>query len=273
MLWIKTKFLFVLNRFFTIFSIAFLLFSCGSESVKNKDNDENTKPSAKDTLLKPSHIDEGNTMIIAPEVEKDETPVTLAQNGITLTAISNNPEKTVSLSLNTETFSEGENEFLFSVSGIDNYHLFVFLNGALYQVQNNKLTIDLLDGNNLIACFLTDENYTIVKQPSAIILKNIIIGKHDDYFNEKQPHLLYFSPNEFSTNLDFLLVNTNLEKHGFKVKATIDNTGFIIEKWYAYVISGIKKGEHSVRLQLLDENGQLIEGPFNDSGVHLFRID
>tara|TARA_Y100000589_G_scaffold329390_1_gene375756 strand:+ start:4315 stop:5094 length:780 start_codon:yes stop_codon:yes gene_type:complete len=259
-----------LNRIIYIFFTLFIIISCGDQP--GKDEKKETKLPISDTLLKPSHIDENKSVIIAPKSEKEQIE-SFTQNGITLTPYNNQITEKATLKLETETFLEGENQLSFSVSGIENYHIFVFLNGALYQANQNKVSLDLLDGNNLMVCFLTDENFTIVKQPSGIILKNIILGNHDDYFNEKQPHLLYFSPNKYSENLDFLLINTNLENHNFKVKATIDNTDFIITKWMAYQISGLKKGEHSVRLQLLDENNRLIDGPFNDSGVNLFRID
>jgi hypothetical protein len=259
-----------LNKLIYILILVFVFASCGNETTdKTKVSD---KTLLSDTLLKPSHIDENQALIISPE-NKQTQQQEISNNGITLKPIDNTIKTKVTLKLQSKNFIEGENQLTFSVSGIENYHLFVFLNGALFKANQNTLNIDLLDGNNLLACFLTDENYVIIKQASAIILKNIILGNHDDYFNEKQPHFLYFSPNNYSNNLDFLLINTNLENHNFKVKTTIDGNEFYLNKWLAYKISGLKKGEHSVRLQLVDENNHFIEGPFNDSGVNLFRIN
>ncbi len=258
-----------MNKLLSILTALILLIGCGSDNSSTQ-----TPPPQKpvvDTLLKPSHIE--SATVIAPENHTGNNEISLTQNGITLTAIEDNIPENIQLTLNNTVFSEGENNLSFSVSGIKKYHLFVFVNGALYLAGNNTATVELLDGNNLMVCFVTDEDYNIVKQAEAVILKNIIIGQHKDYFNEKQPHLLYFSPNEYTAKLGFILINTNLEAHGFKVKATIDNADFLLSQWRNYRITGLKKGEHSVRLQLLDENGQLIDGPFNDSGVHLFRIN
>ena len=93
----------------------------------------------------------------------------------------------------------------------------------------------------------------------------------------KQPHLFYYLP-QAETNepiLDFYLVNTAISKNGNKVKVMINESEFMINKWAAYKIDGLKKENNSVRIQLIDENGDLIDGPFNDSGervLYLVRV-
>ena len=73
--------------------------------------------------------------------------------------------------------------------------------------------------------------------------------------------------------LDFYLVNTSISKGGNNVKVTINKTEFILNKWAAYEISGLKYNkEHTVRIQLLDKDGGLIDGPFNDSGDRKVRF-
>ncbi len=258
-----------MNKLLFILTALTLLVGCGSDNSSTQTPPPQTP--VVDTLLKPSHIE--TATVIAPENHTESNKISLTRNGITLTAIEDNIPENVQLTLHNTVFSEGENSLSFAVSGIKNYHLFVFVNGALYLAENNTATVELLDGNNLTVCFVTDEQYHIIPQPEAIILKNIIIGEHHDYFNEKQPHLLYFSPNEYTGNLEFLLINTNLEAHDFTIKATVDQSVFMLSQWRNYRIEGLKKGEHSVRLQLLDEHGQLIDGQFNDSGVSFFRIN
>mgnify|MGYP003326918448 FL=1 len=65
--------------------------------------------------------------------------------------------------------------------------------------------------------------------------------------------------------LDFYLVNTKISPDGNKVKATIQETEFIIDEWAPYFIEGLPKGEISIKLELVDVNGNLIDNPFNPS--------
>ena len=66
--------------------------------------------------------------------------------------------------------------------------------------------------------------------------------------------------------LDFYLVNTSLAPDGNKVKATIQDSEFLIDEWAPYYIEGLPKGEISITLELIDSKGHLIDSPFNPSG-------
>jgi len=68
------------------------------------------------------------------------------------------------------------------------------------------------------------------------------------------------------------LVNTSIAESGNKVKVTLNTTEFIIDKWAAYTIEGLTKAENTIRIQLVDKNNNLIDGPFNDSGDRSFVI-
>ena len=65
--------------------------------------------------------------------------------------------------------------------------------------------------------------------------------------------------------LDFYLVNTEISASGNKVRATIQNKEFIIEEWAPYYIEGLSKGEVTIKLELIDSSGRLIETHFNPS--------
>lgn len=81
-------------------------------------------------------------------------------------------------------------------------------------------------------------------------------------YNEPSNHmyLLEGSP----VLLDFLVSNTELSPDGYKVQLTIDGkTNRKITSWQPYYIFGLKKGRHTVQLELLDENDQLVPGAFN----------
>ncbi len=69
--------------------------------------------------------------------------------------------------------------------------------------------------------------------------------------------------------LDFYLVNTDLGPEGNKVKISIkqneETHDFLVDEWAPFYIEGLDKGEVSITLELLDNDGELIETPFNPS--------
>ena len=61
------------------------------------------------------------------------------------------------------------------------------------------------------------------------------------------------------------MINTKISSEGNKVRATIEDTEFLIDEWAPYYIEGLPMGEVSIKLELIDSNGELIKTPFNPS--------
>jgi hypothetical protein len=64
--------------------------------------------------------------------------------------------------------------------------------------------------------------------------------------------------------LDFFISNCTLTREGYKVLLTID--GEVMGKlyqWVPYLIFGLTKGKHTVRLELLDPQDAVVPGLFN----------
>ena len=49
------------------------------------------------------------------------------------------------------------------------------------------------------------------------------------------------------------------------MRVTIQDSEFIVDEWAPYIIEGLPKGEISIKLELLNSTGKLIETPFNPS--------
>ena len=95
--------------------------------------------------------------------------------------------------------------------------------------------------------------------------------KTDLQFDEKGQHMFYSRPkgtykgSEISNLLlDFFLINVTLDPNGNKVRATINGEIFMIDEWVPYYIQGLKPGILTIKLELLNADGTVIEGPFND---------
>jgi len=86
-----------------------------------------------------------------------------------------------------------------------------------------------------------------------------------------KPYLTYNEPgdqmNLVETKpilLDFYLSNCELSADGYKVRLTVDNSIVrTLTTWQPYYIYGLKKGKHTIQLELLDSKGHIVPGPFN----------
>jgi hypothetical protein len=129
-------------------------------------------------------------------------------------------------------------------------------------------------GDHTLLAFLSRSYHESIKREDAMIIKHFSTDKNSAKKESKEPMLFYSRPKGTYTGekeirkllLDFYLVNTDLNKEGYQVKATIDGTEFMLDKWKPYYIEGLKPGKHKVKIQLVDKKGQLVGSPFNDSG-------
>ncbi len=65
--------------------------------------------------------------------------------------------------------------------------------------------------------------------------------------------------------LDFYVRNCELTSDGYKVRLTIDGKiERTLTSWQPYYIYGLKKGKHTIRLQLIDSHNNQVPGDFND---------
>ena len=83
--------------------------------------------------------------------------------------------------------------------------------------------------------------------------------------NNEQNKGVYSGTDTEKLLLDFYLINTTISPSGNKVRATINETVFLIDDWAPYYIEGLPKGEVTIKLELINSSGALIENPSNPS--------
>lgn len=259
------------NLFFVSY---FFLFAC-SGSDTNTDAIEKADSTSK---VIPPKVVTGEAAIIEPVTDTEIK--TYTKDGITLQEI--NPVSSTgeeynnaTLKLSTKQFKEGANDLSFNIENISNYNIAILENNyTLSFFATSHFKKEFLYGNNVFLAFLTDQNKLSVKKNKAHLLKNVIIGDMEPLFNMNQPHLFYYLPQPETNTpiLDFYLVNTSISTAENKLKVTINHTEFVLDKWAAYTIKGLTKTSNTIRLQLIDKNGNFIEGPFNDSGDRSFVV-
>ena len=148
-------------------------------------------------------------------------------------------------------------------------HIHFIVNNGPYSAHYSESFTKKLDKkNNIILAFLSRSFHESVKNSNAYVLTqtgNEKIDLTDEFLFYSRPKGTYKGVDTEKLLLDFYLVNTNLSSTGNKVKATIQDTEFIIEEWAPYYIEGLPKGEIKIKLELIDASGNLIDSPFNPS--------
>ncbi len=154
----------------------------------------------------------------------------------------------------------------------DGQHIHFIVNNGPYQAHympgiSNKLPV----GNYVVLAFLSRSYHESVKSKGAYFVENRQIGNADgEDVDLSKPHLFYSRPkgsykgaDTKKLMLDFYLINCDLSPNGYNVKATINGEEFLIDEWAPYYIEGLPLGEVNIKLELLDQGGNLVDSPFN----------
>ena len=227
--------------------------------------------------------------------EQEDQPIVLSQEGITLTEVVSTEFEGARLQLNATlqaaTPAGGTVDFDFQV---DNYelggqtedaptkscansakgqHIHLILNNEPYSAfYESVFSKELTHGNYMGLAFLSRSYHESIKTDEAYELFSFSIGEVEEAaaFDLSGVHMFYSRPKGSYVGddikkvlLDFYLVNADLSATGYKVKATINGTEFLLEKWVPYAMEGLPAGELTVELALLDATGQLVASPFN----------
>ncbi len=151
-------------------------------------------------------------------------------------------------------------------------HIHVIVDNEPYSAHYEpKAEKELAEGSHIMLAFLSRSYHESVKNGQAYILKKFTVGEAEPMevdFNA--PHMFYSRPKgEYTMNegdkllLDFFLLNVELSAEGNKVRATINGEEHLIDQWAPYAIEGLEMGEVRIKLELIDAEGNVIEGPFN----------
>jgi len=207
---------------------------------------------------------------------------------ITITKVIGSPEyENASLNIKTIEMGDEESKFSFNIENYDlgiqtlknfDYQLansakgqhihFIINNGPYSAHYMDSFSKDFKKESNVILAFLSRSYHESVKNKDAFILTQVGENQVDlesEFLFYSRPKGTYKGTDTERLLLDFYLVNTEISSNGNKVRATIQDTEFIIDEWAPYYIKGLPKGEINIKLELIDSIGNLIETPFNPS--------
>ncbi|NKI32717.1 hypothetical protein [Croceivirga thetidis] len=169
--------------------------------------------------------------------------------------------------------TESENATMLANSG-KGQHIHFILNNQPYSAHYEPtFAKELPDGVHHLVAFLSRSYHESVKNENSVVVKKMEIGadpQDTQGLDMEAPTLIYSRPKgEYAGKdtenlmLDFFVLNTTLSADGNKVKATINGEEFMIDEWAPHVIKGLPMGEVTIQLELIDGEGNAIDGPFN----------
>ena len=151
-----------------------------------------------------------------------------------------------------------------------------FNDGGYYYDISYKFEIPypLSEGMHTLRMFPARSYGESLKGDNTFQAISFYVGKKtkNPQMNLSKPYITYNEPsNEISlvegtpVLLDFYVSNAELSSDGYKVRLTIDNkVNRMLTSWQPYYIYGLKKGKHTIRLELIDQKDKKVEGLFND---------
>lgn len=260
-----------------------LITSCGNAGDKNAKTDANSNVKA-DTLTTDTEV-------------KTDSSQPMEKDGLKVYAYKESP-KFPNASLKTKTPKDGSTEkvgnvkFDYDVQGYelgvqtsdagtnglsnskDGQHIHAILNNEPYMAHYKPgFEKDLKAGHYVLLSFLSRSYHESVKNPAAADLIQFNVGETDEKPIDLNAPLIFYSRPKGSYKgddtkkllLDFYLVNCKLSPDGYKVRATLNGTEFMLTDWSAYIVEGLPLGDVTVKLELLDSNNNLVESAFNPS--------
>lgn len=232
--------------------------------------------------------------------ENDEMMEDSTENEITLTKVKDFPEyNDVTLDMIDPTQSEIEEgddiQFKFDVENMelgeqtkdadnkdiansdDGQHIHFIVDDEPYSAHyEDSFEKDLDEGNHIIVAFPARSYHMGIKNKNAFVAKKLEVGNpssedegddvdlDDKTLIYSRPKGTYEGDDTKKVLLDFYLLNDELSSDGDKVKATINDEEFMIDDWAPYAMEGLPMGENTVKLELVDNNGDKIDGPYNE---------
>lgn len=150
-------------------------------------------------------------------------------------------------------------------------HLHLIVDNEPYIAKyESSFTQDIPDGEHYLLCFLSRSYHESIKTPAAskaskVMIAGKSISKSEDISGPmlfySRPKGLYAGDDTKKVMLDFYLVNADMAN--YKVEADINGEKHMLDTWQPYYIEGLPEGDNTIKLSLLDNNGQLVNAPLN----------
>ncbi|TVP74112.1 MAG: hypothetical protein EA352_11245 [Gemmatimonadales bacterium] len=158
----------------------------------------------------------------------------------------------------------------------DGQHVHLVLNDepydAIYDLSDPIVLEDLPAGTHVLRAFPGRDWHESVKLPGTLAQVTFVVGEGEMEFGQPQewgPSLIYSRPQATysgaaadSVLVDFVLSGVDLAPDGYTVELEVLDRVFDIERWAPYLLTNLPSGEITLRMALLDPEGNEVDAPF-----------
>jgi Family of unknown function (DUF6130) len=164
-------------------------------------------------------------------------------------------------------------------------HLHFFIDDkpyqAIYTTEQPIILSDLTPGTHTIRVFASRPWHESFKNEGAYAQTtfHVFTQTEDNNPSETQPLLTYSRPQSVygaePIMLDFYLTNAPLhvvakenpddDIPDWRIRVTVNGESFLLDTWQPIYLTGFNKGQNWVKLEFIDENGDVIKNAFNST--------
>jgi len=133
-------------------------------------------------------------------------------------------------------------------------------------------------GTHTLRIFASRSWHESIKSPGSLKTLSFLVGDdatpetiiENNSLHSERPLLTWNGPKDEYVGkdakaimLDFLVTNASLGSESYKVRLTIDGASALLTEWVPYLVTDLKPGAHSFKLQLVSPEGSLVGGASN----------
>ncbi|BAQ62617.1 conserved hypothetical protein [Geminocystis sp. NIES-3708] len=195
---------------------------------------------------------------------------------------------------NNEVLNTKDVSVTFDVKGLDIFkdeelqmgsHLHFFVDNkpyqAIYSIEKPIILSDLTPGTHTIRVFASRPWHESFKNEGAYAQTtfHVFTPTEDNHPSDTLPLLTYSRPQGVygaqPIMLDFYLTNAPLhvvakenpddDIADWRIRVTINGESFLLDTWQPIYLTGFNKGQNWVKLEFIDENGDVIKNAFNST--------
>lgn len=152
-------------------------------------------------------------------------------------------------------------------------HIHLIIDNEPYAAKyTSEFDYEIADGEHYLLAFLSRSYHESIKTDAANTTKKITVENNSitnsvDITNPllfySRPKGTYVGKDTEKVMLDFYLKNTSISASGNKVIADINGEEHTIDTWQPYYIEGLPMGENTIKLTLVDDEGNVVSTPLN----------
>lgn len=242
----------------------FLASSCNSPNNTNSN-------STQDSI---SNIDSVAVIEVTPLPHAKEFPeATLRISSLTSENLGNDSAKvTIKYGIENFNLTDQTDHDHHMANSAEGQHIHFILNNTPYvALYKPEYSFNVpINSEHYLLSFLSRSFHESIKTAEAskfIKFKVTADGAIEEQKTPTEPSLFYSRPkgdykgdDTKSVLLDYFVLNTELSPETNKVKATINDQEFILDRWIPYEITGLPKGETTIKLSLIDKDGNALTG-------------